>query len=104
MIPLQVAHESWCSAKTHYDNMKKTYLRSWEQSRRELLARVAAAFAEAGREYEAKKLAREERGRQLELCRELCEKVSCAGDVIDTVDREIFAVKNFLLITFSDEN
>ena len=36
-----------------------------------------AAFAEAGREYEAKKLAKEEREKQLELCRGLCEKVSC---------------------------
>ena len=64
--------------------MKKTYLMSWEQSRRELLARVMAAFAKAGKEYEAKKLAREERGKQLELCRELCEKVSYGGGVADT--------------------
>lgn len=56
--------------------MKKTYLKSWEQSRRELLARVMAAFAEAGREYEAKKLAKEEREKQRELCRGLAEKVS----------------------------
>lgn len=34
-----------------------------------------AAFAEAEREYEAKKLTMEEREKQLELCRRLCEKV-----------------------------
>lgn len=56
--------------------MKKTYLKSWEQSRRELLTRVIAAFAEAGRAYEARKLAKEEREKQLEFCRGLCEKVS----------------------------
>ena len=76
VTPLQVAHEGRCNAKTHYHNMKKTHLKSWEQSRRELLARVMAAFAEAGREYEAKKLAKEEREKQRELCRGLAEKVS----------------------------
>ena len=56
--------------------MKKTYLHSWEQSRRELLARIMAAFAEARMECEAKKLAKEEREKQLEVCRGLAEKVS----------------------------
>ena len=55
--------------------MKRTYLKSWERSKKELLARVMAAFAEAEREYEAKKLTMEEREKQLELCRRLCEKV-----------------------------
>ena len=76
LLTLQVAHESWRNAKMHYSNMKKTYLKSWEQSRRELLDRVMATFAEAGMEYEARKLAKEEREKQRELCRGLCDKVS----------------------------
>ena len=72
---LQVAHESWCNVKQHHRRMKKTYLRCWEQSRRELLARVTAAFAEAEREYKVKQLEREEREQQLQLCKALFEKV-----------------------------
>ena len=34
-----------------------------------------ATFAEAGREFETRKLVKEEKEKQLELCRGLCEKV-----------------------------
>lgn len=69
-------HESWCNAKRHYHRMRKTYFKSWEQSKQELLGRIVTAFAEAERECEVRQLAREEREHQLQLCRELCEKVS----------------------------
>ena len=78
LFPWQVAHESWYCAKVHYSRMKKIYVRSWEQSRRELLVRVMAAFAEAEREFEARQLAKKEREQQLQLCRALYQKVSCS--------------------------
>lgn len=55
--------------------MRSTHLKSWEQSRRELLARVVATFSETVREYEARQLAKQEREQQLKVCRELYNKV-----------------------------
>ena len=65
--------------------MKRTHLKSWDESRRELLARVKAAFAEAESEFEARKVAKEERERQVELCRKLCEKVSCRIEILSAL-------------------
>ena len=46
--------------------------------------RVEAAFAEAESEFEARKVAKEEREKQVELCSKLSEKVSCRIEVLST--------------------
>ena len=71
-----VKHEEWSNANKYFHQQKKLIITEWTESRRGLLLKAEAVFAEAFEMIEAEKCKKEEKERQLRICNELYEKVS----------------------------
>ncbi len=91
-----VKHEEWSNASKYYQQQKKLILTEWAESKRALLVKAEATFAEAYEMIEAEKVKKEEKESQLQICNELYEKVSRwrnqkleALEIQQTIDRMI---------------
>ncbi|XP_002736122.1 coiled-coil domain-containing protein 148-like [Saccoglossus kowalevskii] len=70
-----VAHEEWYSGHKYYHEHRKVLINSWIKSRKELLNKAHAVFADAFLAIELERIAAINRQRQKEICDQLYEKV-----------------------------
>ncbi len=71
-----VRHEEWSNASKYYQQQKRLIVAEWHESRRALLEKAEAIFAEAFEIIAREKHKKEEKRNQLRICNQLYEKVS----------------------------
>jgi hypothetical protein len=71
-----VKHEEWSEASKYHQQQQKLIVHEWNESRRSLLEKAEAIFAEAFEMIEKQRVKNEEKEKQLKICNQLYEKVS----------------------------
>lgn len=70
-----VKHEEWSEASKYHQQQQKLIVHEWTESRRSLLEKAEAIFAEAFEMIEKQRVKNEEKEKQLKICNQLYEKV-----------------------------
>ena len=71
-----VKHEEWSEASKYHQQQQKLIVHEWNESRRLLLEKAEAVFAEAFEMIDKQRVKMEEKEKQLKICNQLYEKVS----------------------------
>ena len=71
-----VKHEEWSEANKYHQQQQKLIVHEWNESRKALLVKAEAVFAEAFDLINKQRVRSEEKEKQLRICNELYEKVS----------------------------
>jgi hypothetical protein len=71
-----IKHEEWSDAYKYYQKHQKLIVNEWAESKKSLLLKAEAIFAEAFEIIEQERVKNEEKERQMKICNDLYNKVS----------------------------